>query len=229
MIQDIPRRYFQRLEHEFDSDDLFMDVEGHISPGDDFVDVLGEQVAACDILLAVIGPRWVELMAARATELDDFVAIEIKAALDKGKRIIPVLVGGASVPLTDALPESIRALSRRNAFSLRPESFKADCQRLVSVLRGQLAATRSEDRTRSETTQGAIRAAPRHSGAEGPVYSQSNKALSVAAVREAEEIAHWDFIKESADARALRNHLKRFPNGVTAIYAVKKLEELQRR
>jgi hypothetical protein len=71
---------YQRLEDEFAGGDLFMDVEGHIKPGDDFVEVLRRQVAASDVLLAVIGPRWMELMAARAGDKDDFVAIEIAAA-----------------------------------------------------------------------------------------------------------------------------------------------------
>jgi hypothetical protein len=81
---------YQRLEDEFTAADLFMDVEGQIKPGDDFVAVLNAQVASADVLLAVIGPRWSELLAARANDSDDFVAIEIKAALDNNKRIIPV-------------------------------------------------------------------------------------------------------------------------------------------
>jgi len=44
-----------RLEDEFSEDNLFMDVEGHIKPGDDFVHVLDEQVGKADVLLAVIG------------------------------------------------------------------------------------------------------------------------------------------------------------------------------
>ena len=48
---------YMRLEDEFSADALFMDVEGHIKPGDDFVDVLNAQVAAADVLLVVIGPR----------------------------------------------------------------------------------------------------------------------------------------------------------------------------
>jgi hypothetical protein len=56
---------YQRLESEFASGDLFMDVEGHIKPGDDFVEVLNAQVAASDVVLAVIGPRWAELLAVR--------------------------------------------------------------------------------------------------------------------------------------------------------------------
>jgi TIR domain len=105
---------YQRLEIEFASGDLFMDVEGHIKPGDDFVEVLNAQVAASDVVLAVIGPRWAELLAVRRDDPDDFLAIEIKAALDQRKRVIPVLVGGASMPRADSLPEPIRPLARRN-------------------------------------------------------------------------------------------------------------------
>lgn len=42
---------YQRLEDEFSAADLFMDVEGHIKPGDDFVEVLNAQVAASDVAL----------------------------------------------------------------------------------------------------------------------------------------------------------------------------------
>jgi molybdopterin biosynthesis enzyme MoaB len=92
--------------------------------------VLNARVVATDVLLAVIGLRWSELLAARANDPDDFVAIEIKdrARLDNNKRIIPVLVGGAGMPRADALPEAIRPLARRNAVGLRPERFMADCK-----------------------------------------------------------------------------------------------------
>src|SRR5215469_907201 len=132
---------YQRLEDEFAAGNLFMDVEGHIKPGDDFVEVLNSQVAEADVVLTVIGPRWAELMTARARDPDDFVVIEIKAALDQGKRVVPVLVGGASIPRADTLPEPIRALVRRNALGLRPERFRADCQGLVAALKESLAAT----------------------------------------------------------------------------------------
>ena len=52
--------------------------------------MLNAQVVATDVLLAVIGPRWSELLTARANDPDDFVAIEIKAALENNKRVIPV-------------------------------------------------------------------------------------------------------------------------------------------
>ena len=60
---------YQRLEDEFGSADLFMDIEGSIKPGDDFVAVLSTQVDACEVMLAVIGPRWSELLADRGSAL----------------------------------------------------------------------------------------------------------------------------------------------------------------
>ena len=40
---------YQRLEDEFASADLFMDVKGSIKPGDNFVEVPSTQVGTCDV------------------------------------------------------------------------------------------------------------------------------------------------------------------------------------
>lgn len=131
---------YQRLEAEFSADNLFMDVEGHIKPGDDFVSVLRDQVASAEIMLVVIGPKWLDLFDAAAQQSHDFVGIEIRAALDLRKRVIPVLVGGAKMPLSEALPVAICALAYRNAVWLRPDRFVSDCQSLVVALKEQLSA-----------------------------------------------------------------------------------------
>jgi hypothetical protein len=47
-------RVNDRLEREFGRDSLFMDVDA-IPLGVDFVEVLGAEVAKCDVLLAIIG------------------------------------------------------------------------------------------------------------------------------------------------------------------------------
>jgi TIR domain len=49
---------YGRLEHAFSAEQLFMDVEGGIPAGHDFVQVLETQVAQCDVLLALIGQDW---------------------------------------------------------------------------------------------------------------------------------------------------------------------------
>jgi hypothetical protein len=62
----------------------------NIAPGLDFVRVLNERVAECDILLAVIGKSWITARdaagARRLDDPDDFVRIEIESALTQGKR-----------------------------------------------------------------------------------------------------------------------------------------------
>ena len=139
---------YMRLEDEFSADALFMDVEGHIKPGDDFVDVLNAQVAAADVLLVVIGPRWSDLLAARAGAKDDFVAIEIKAGLDKGKRVIPVLVGGASMPRAD--------LSRADPGTGAPQC----CRTQARALQGGLPGI--DDRAERATHRSCRRACRTH-------------------------------------------------------------------
>ncbi len=226
---------YMRLEDEFTADNLFMDVEGHIKPGDDFVEVLNAQVAASDILLVVIGPRWAELMAARQSDPEDFVAIEIRAGLDNGKRVVPVLVGGADMPRADLLPEPIRALARRNAVGLRPERFRADCQGLITALTEQLAAAEKERTAQTEAERAAAEAerlkreaeeAARIAAAEQRAQAQTMAGLSPDEVRKAEELANWDFVKDRDDVQDLRDHLARFPGGTTERYALSKLEQL---
>ncbi len=79
---------------------------------------LGEQVAKTDVLLVVIGPQWAQEMAARAGSKDDFVRIEVEAALNRGIRVIPILAGGASMPAAEGLPESVLPLRQRNALTV---------------------------------------------------------------------------------------------------------------
>jgi hypothetical protein len=226
---------YLRLASEFAEGDLFMDVEGHIKPGDDFVRVLNEQVAACDVFLVVIGPRWAELLAARKADPEDFVAIEIKAAFDQGKRVIPVLVGGALVPRADSLPEAIRALAHRNAVGLRPERFMADSQGLIGALKENLAAAEQERAARTEAERKAAEAArleaeaqasARAKAAEESGRKQAMAGLSAEDVRKAEELASWDFIKDRNDVQELRDHMARFPGGTTERYALAKLDAL---
>jgi formylglycine-generating enzyme required for sulfatase activity len=226
---------YQRLEDEFASSDLFMDVEGHIKPGDDFVEVLSAQVVASDVFLAVIGPRWTELLAARRDDPDDFVTIEIEAALDQRKRVIPVLVGGASMPRADSLPEAIRLLARRNAMGLRPERFKADCQGLVAELKESLAAAEQERAARTEEERKAAEAARLEVEAQAAARAkvieergrmQAAAGLSPEEVRKAEELANWKFIEDRNDIQDLRDHLARFPGGMTERYALTLLDKL---
>ena len=52
-------RLFDHLQNSFASEQLFLDID-NIPPGLDFVQVINERVAECDILLAVIGKGWID-------------------------------------------------------------------------------------------------------------------------------------------------------------------------
>src|SRR5688500_16574002 len=94
-------RLYDRLAQAFGRDKLFMDVD-HIPAGIDFVGYLESQVAACDVFLVVIGPNWLDAQdesgGRRIGSPDDFVSIEIAAALARQIRVIPVLIDGARMP-----------------------------------------------------------------------------------------------------------------------------------
>jgi hypothetical protein len=134
-------RLFDRLQEVFAPERLFMDVE-NIAPGLDFEAVLEDYVRKCAVLLAVIGPRWLEATDEhgnrRLDQPDDFVRIEIESALIQDKRVIPVLVGGAQMPHADELPEAIRPIARRNWVRLTHERFRSDTQGLIKALQEAL-------------------------------------------------------------------------------------------
>lgn len=127
---------FSQLELTFPQEQLFMDVEGGIAAGADFVRVLERQIEASDIVLAVIGPGWLnitdEIGRRRLENPADFVRVEIASAIRAEKRVIPVLVNRAEMPRATELPEELRILSRLNAVRLTQERFKPDAQGLIS-------------------------------------------------------------------------------------------------
>src|ERR1700751_5019725 len=88
-------RVNDRLEQEFGRESLFMDVDA-IPLGLDFVEVIGAEVAKCDVLLAIIGSNWLDAKDEggnrRLDSENDFVRIEIAAALKRNIRVIPILL-----------------------------------------------------------------------------------------------------------------------------------------
>ncbi len=95
---------------------FFIDVD-NIAPGLDFVHVLDERVAECDVLLAVIGKGWArrarsERALAGSTIQTILSASKLRRRFNQGKRVIPVLVGEAQMPRPDELPEADQAVGQ---------------------------------------------------------------------------------------------------------------------
>jgi tetratricopeptide (TPR) repeat protein len=142
-------RLHDRLAQTFGRDNLFMDVD-HIPVGADFVEYLHSQVAACDVFLAIIGPNWLNAKDNRGRRRfdnpDDYVTIEIAAALARNIRVIPVLVDNARMPNADKLPDSVKPLVRRNAFEIRNTQFGRDAEALANKVREALQGARPATR-----------------------------------------------------------------------------------
>jgi TIR domain len=130
-------RLYDALAERFGQDSVFMDVE--LPPGIDFIEHITEAVGSCDVLLAVIGPRWTTITGADGTRRievpDDFVRLEVETALHRRDIVvIPLLVGGARVPQLDDLPVELRSLARRNALELSDGRWRYDVSRLIDSL-----------------------------------------------------------------------------------------------
>jgi hypothetical protein len=130
-------RLFDHLAARFSKDDLFMDVDA-MKPGMDFSKQLDTQVAQCRVLLAVIGPHWLDAKDKTGTRrLDsdkDYVRIELASALKRDIAVIPVLVDGATMPPEEGLPDDLRPLAYRHALELRHTRFTADADAIVHAL-----------------------------------------------------------------------------------------------
>lgn len=50
-----------RLEQEFGADSVFMDID-NMHPGDEFDKVIEDNVGKCDVLIALIGPKWLSVV-----------------------------------------------------------------------------------------------------------------------------------------------------------------------
>ena len=139
-------RLYDAMVGRFGEDNVFMDVD--MAPGVDFVERITDAVAACHVLIVVMGPRWAtvedEQGRPRLADPEDFVRLEVETALRRPDVTpIPVLVAGARMPNREDLPPEVRAITRRNALELGDQRWRYDVGRLISTLDELLAESSS--------------------------------------------------------------------------------------
>jgi formylglycine-generating enzyme required for sulfatase activity len=127
------------LAGKFGKANLFIDVDD-LFAGQRFDEELAKALAACDVLIAAIGERWMELLKAKITSGErDHVREEIAAALQRRIVVIPVRVGreGQLSPLPRAgdLPSDIRDLVLYQKHDVTHEHFGRDIAELVEAIR----------------------------------------------------------------------------------------------
>jgi TIR domain/NACHT domain len=128
---------FDRLVEQFGNGRVFKDVDS-IQPGDNFVEKIRAALSSCEVLLAVIGPRWItvtdEQGERRLDDPMDYVRLEIETALSRDIHVIPVLLGEAQMPKPSQLPDCLKILASCQAVEVRPSYFKHDVAPLLQSL-----------------------------------------------------------------------------------------------
>lgn len=140
------------LKAQFGDNSVFMDVD-NIPLGVDFRAHIGAAVAECHVLLALIGDDWLTSTLPDGTRRidapDDFVRIEIEAALERKIPVVPILTGGAAMPAEMELPPPLKPLAFRNAAELRPgRDLRTHLQGLLHQLTPLLSETPAHETVR---------------------------------------------------------------------------------
>jgi hypothetical protein len=179
--RDITARIFDHLSARFGKGSVFRDVDS-IPPGADYRTALKNAVQSCVALIAVIGAGWLEAKGAdgkrRLEDSNDWVRIELEAALERDIPVIPALVDDVLLPEPSTLPDALAALSFRQTIRIRPDpDFATDLQRLASALEAYLG-TITQDSELQRTFRFAIEIKPVSHGRHldlgephGPVYA----------------------------------------------------------
>lgn len=133
-------RLVSDLKKVFDASQIFHDIE-KLEPGVDFTVVLAKYLETSDVLLAIIGPYWAGPLpggSSRIMQEKDWVRMEIESALKRGIRVIPVLVGNASLPEPEDLPESLHPLLNRQTVEISPTRWDYDTGQLIGFLKNKV-------------------------------------------------------------------------------------------
>ena len=157
---DITGRIFDRLTGHFGREAIFRDID-NIPPGDDFRRHIDGVLDESDIVLAIVGPRWIGPgdQQLRLASPADPVRLEIETALRKKKPLIPVLVSHAVMPDPDALPDSLHDFAYRNAVQIDSgQDFDVHVGRLI---RGMERILRLGEKPEADEAGQGVEVAPR--------------------------------------------------------------------
>ena len=200
---------------------IFMDLDS-IEPGLDFVEVIHGALESCAVLVALIGRQWATLTdeegVPRLENPDDYVRFEVKTALERGVRVIPVLLDGARPLRQQELPDELHKLARLNAAKLSYDRYKDDVNRLLDLIQQVLAAAEADSKAREEAELPALEEQARLTGEAGdaagardqvaallPVFERVLGLEHPETLRARYDLARWTW--EAGDAAGARDQV----------------------
>lgn len=115
-------------------DSVFLDRE-YIRSGEDFDHVILNQVAACNVMIALVSKDWDTtkgiIESNRFDDPNDYVRRELELAIKLGKTVIPVmLIGSRDLPKYN-LPPTLRGLTSKQAISVGSEGMPPAVGRIM--------------------------------------------------------------------------------------------------
>jgi len=131
-------RLYADLRRQYgDEHEVFMDLD--IEKGENFQRRLGKEIGRSDVVLAIIGSDWVATKDKktgdrRLDDPNDYVRLEIAAALGHNIPVFPVLVGGAAMPGAQELPNELKDLTLGNATKLNNERWDLGVGELTAYI-----------------------------------------------------------------------------------------------
>jgi hypothetical protein len=125
------------LRDYFGRDHIYRDLDSNRG-AQDYIRQIDEAIAQSRVVIAVIGPAWLGAHTAdgarRLNEPEDLVRLELSASLAAGKTVVPVLVGGASMPTQRQVPSNLSSFTRLQAHRMSDEDWQYDFGRLLETL-----------------------------------------------------------------------------------------------
>lgn len=139
-------RLARSLANRFGADLVFRDVED-IAGGQRWRATIRTAIQGAEVVVVAIGPRWLADQEGRRRlhEPDDVLRAELVAALELDKPIVPVLVGDASMPALQDLPDALHDLSEHQAVELGDTTWNIDVERLLDRVRVLILPTRRSE------------------------------------------------------------------------------------
>ena len=149
----ITRKIYDLLAKQFGRQTVFRDLDS-IPAGETFKTYIERELSQCQILIAVIGPKWLEITDKdhnrRLNNSNDWVRLEIEWALRRRIPVIPLLINDTKMPQLDRLPGSLKALTTWHAARMRHTFWlnRRDVNRLIDdVNRRLLKAAKTTSRS----------------------------------------------------------------------------------
>jgi hypothetical protein len=125
------------LAQVFGAENVFRDRDA-LALGEIYPAKIRRAVERCDIVLAIVGPSWLEARDSsgqrRLDNPQDWVRTELRMAFERDIPVVPVLLDDTPLPEFRQLPADITALTLSTYWQVRHQSFESDVRGLIDGL-----------------------------------------------------------------------------------------------